>query len=114
MGKKKVVEEGKGTEKLHAELEETKKELYKMVVCFKTLFQKVPDPLFILSPDGIFIDENKLAEELTGYKRKEIVGKKVLEIFPNVKIDGESNEIEIVCKNGNKVWVEVKTMSIDF
>ena len=113
MGEKKVVEGGKGTEKLHAELEETKKELYKMVVCFKTLFQKVPDPLFILSPDGIFIDENKLAEELTGYKRKEIVGKKVLEIFPNVKIDGESNEIEIVCKNGNKVWVEVKTMSMD-
>jgi len=45
---------------------------------FKSLFEFAPDTYFLMDVRGTFIDGNKAAEELTGYKREELIGKNLL------------------------------------
>lgn len=42
---------------------------------FRTLFDLAPDTYYILDFDGVFVMANKAAEEMSGYKREEVLGK---------------------------------------
>jgi PAS domain S-box-containing protein len=47
---------------------------------FKILFQSAPDAYYLSDLKGKFIDGNTMAEELTGYKREELIGKNFLKL----------------------------------
>lgn len=42
---------------------------------FQILFEDGPDALYLIDMKGRFVDGNKAAERLTGYKREELIGK---------------------------------------
>jgi PAS domain S-box-containing protein len=46
----------------------------------KVLFEFAPDAIYINDLKGNFIDGNKAAEKLTGYKREELIGKSFLKL----------------------------------
>ena len=46
---------------------------------FRQLFEYAPDAYYLNDLEGNFIDGNKAAEDLTGYKRKELIGKNFFE-----------------------------------
>jgi len=47
---------------------------------FKGLFEFAPDAYYLNDLEGYFIDGNKAAEELTGYRKEELIGKNFLEL----------------------------------
>lgn len=46
----------------------------------KIIFELAPDAIYLTDLKGIFIDGNKTAEDITGYKRKELIGKSFLKL----------------------------------
>ena len=46
----------------------------------KILFEFAPDAIYMNDPKGNFIDGNKAAEEMLGYKREELIGKNFLKL----------------------------------
>src|SRR5262245_11261815 len=46
------------------------------------LLESIPDAVVVTAPDGEIVFVNFAAERLTGYKRKELVGKKVEVLVP--------------------------------
>ncbi|MDD3581903.1 MAG: PAS domain S-box protein [Desulfobacca sp.] len=47
---------------------------------FKLLFEYAPDAYFLHDLAGTFIDGNRTAEALVGYKRKELIGKNIMDL----------------------------------
>ena len=60
-------------EQLNAELQTSEERL-------KILFEHAPDGYYLSDLKGTFTDGNKVAEEITGYKREELVGKSFLKL----------------------------------
>jgi PAS domain S-box-containing protein len=56
----------------------TEEELARSEDRLKILFEYAPDGYFTLDARGRMVDCNRAAEELTGYRRKELVGKSIL------------------------------------
>ncbi len=91
----------------------------------KILFQSAPDAYYLSDLKGKFIDGNKMAEKLTGYKRKELIGKSFLKLrmlppsqipkaakllVKNAKgISTGPDEFRIHRKDGTKVMVGIST-----
>jgi len=46
----------------------------------RILFEHAPDPYYLSDLKGIFIDGNKMMEQVTGYKKKELIGKNFLKL----------------------------------
>ena len=46
----------------------------------KIIFEDAPDAYFLSDLKGVFVDGNKAAEKLIGYKKKEIIGKSMLKL----------------------------------
>jgi len=92
---------------------------------FKILFQSAPDAYYLSDLKGKFIDGNKMAEKLTGYKREELIGKSFLKLrllppsqipkaakllVKNAKgISTGPDEFRIHRKDGTKVMVGIST-----
>jgi PAS domain S-box-containing protein len=92
---------------------------------FKMIFQSAPDAYYLNDLKGKFIDGNKMAEELTGYKREELVGKNFLKLkllppsqipkaakalLKNAKgLSTGPDEFTIQRKDGTKVMVGIST-----
>ena len=47
---------------------------------FKTLFEYAPGGYYLSDLKGNFVDGNKAAEELVGYKKEELIGKNFLKL----------------------------------
>jgi PAS domain S-box-containing protein len=47
---------------------------------FRVIFEEAPDGYFISDLKGVFIDGNKAAQKLIGYKKEEIIGKSMLKL----------------------------------
>jgi len=47
---------------------------------FETLFKYAPDAYYLIDLKGNFIDGNRIAEEVVGYKREELIGKNFLKL----------------------------------
>jgi len=47
---------------------------------FRILYEHAPDPFYINTLDGTFVDGNRAAEKMLGYKREDLIGKNLLDI----------------------------------
>ncbi|MGD9131491.1 MAG: PAS domain S-box protein [Candidatus Bathyarchaeota archaeon] len=96
---------------------------------FKYFLENAPEAIWVQDLVGTFLDGNKLAEELTGYKKEELIGKSMLEmnLVPSEYIPiameafkankpGEisgPNELELIRKDGSLVSVEASTIPVE-
>jgi PAS domain S-box-containing protein len=96
---------------------------------FRTLFEFAPDAYYINDLEGNFIDGNRTAEDLLGYKREELVGKNFFELYLlpveelqkatellDKNVEGkptDPDEFTIKRKDGRQVAVEIRTIPID-
>jgi len=92
---------------------------------FKILFECAPDPYYLCDFEGNFLDGNKAAEEATGYKREELIGKnqfeanllapedipKARELLARNRLGYPAGPEEFVLsrKDGKQVFLEVRT-----
>ncbi|MGC9044620.1 MAG: PAS domain S-box protein, partial [Myxococcota bacterium] len=90
---------------------------------FRKLFYEAPDGFYLMDEEGKFLDGNAAAEEITGYKREELIGKNFIEsgLIPEDKLasaldffkrsilNGESGpfEQEIIKKDGSRAVLEL-------
>ena len=70
----------KELEKEVIQLRWEKNELTSLTERLKILFQFAPDGYFLCDLRGRFLDGNKTAEVLSGYKREELIGKSFLKL----------------------------------
>jgi PAS domain S-box-containing protein len=94
----------------------------------RKLIEYAPDAIYINDLNGDFIDGNRQAEILTGYRREELIGKNMLEIglLPEKYLQkavealqknmrGEKTgpeEFELIKKDGTSVFVEISTFPV--
>jgi len=94
----------------------------------KILFESAPDAIYLNDLKGNIVDGNRAAEEMTGYKREELIGKNLAESglllpeqVPEVIARLEKNamsepmgpeEFTLKRKDGSYVTVEVRTFPV--
>lgn len=94
----------------------------------KILFEFAPDAYYLSDLSGIFIDGNKAAEKLMGFKKEEIIGKSFLKLkllsvkelfkaskllLKNVQGKGTGpDQFTLNCKNGSQIQVEISTYPV--
>ncbi len=92
---------------------------------FHTFFEYAPDAIYISDVNGIFIDGNRSAEQLTGYRRAELIGKNYFDLelltpeqFPQAlellerNINGSPtgpDEFRLQRRDGRLITVEICT-----
>jgi len=92
---------------------------------FKILFEHAPDAYYMSDLKGTFIDGNRAAETLIGYKKEELIGKSFLKmklLSPKqilkatkllekntLKYPTGPDDFQLNSKNGGKVDVEIRT-----
>ncbi len=97
---------------------------------FRTLFDLAPDAYYLCDLEGRLIDGNVAAEELLGYKKKELAGKSVLDLklvstdrmtSARTRLDpavvrGEGGPVEYVLtrEDGSRVPIEINSAVIDY
>ena len=64
----------------YEELQRTERELAASEERLKILFEYAPDAYYLCDENGIFLDGNRVAEELSGYSRQELIGKSFFEM----------------------------------
>ena len=57
-------------------------ELKRSEIKFRQFFENEPEYCYMISPDGIILDVNKIALKALGYRKEELVGSSVLKIYP--------------------------------
>ncbi|MFQ5952643.1 MAG: PAS domain-containing protein [Candidatus Omnitrophota bacterium] len=91
----------------------------------KLIFESAPDGYYLNDLRGVFLDGNRAAEEITGYKKEELIGKNFLRmgILPQEQLPkaaallaqsvlGRStgpSEFTLNRKDGNQIEVEIRT-----
>ena len=94
----------------------------------KQVFEITPDALYMIDMKGVFVDWNRAAEEITGYKKHELMGKSFLasRVFDPTHIPkaaellaknamGQAtgpDEFNFNRKDGTQVIVEIRTFPI--
>ena len=97
---------------------------------FKTLFESAPDAYYLHDLDGVFLSANAAAENLTGYRREELIGKSfpesgllsgeqipgALEILAKTRQGHAAGPAEFIFtrKDGQPVPVEIRTVLSKF
>jgi PAS domain S-box-containing protein len=92
---------------------------------FKTIFEHAPDSYYLSDLKGTFLDGNLAAEEITGYKRAELIGKSFLSLnlLPRAQIPRAASllarnalgyktgpdEFTLNRKDGSQIVVEIRT-----
>ena len=95
---------------------------------FRVLFEYAPDAYYLNDLTGTFVDSNKAAEEMTGYKKEEMIGKNFLRLnlLPPMQIPRAAallaknvlgrptgpDELTLNRKDGQQVTVEIRTFPI--
>lgn len=108
--------------------EQTQQALEESEQRFKMLFEFAPDGFYLSDLQGIFIEGNREAERITGYRKKELIGKSFLslKLLPLTQIPlavkllaknalGQPtgpDEFVLNRKNGTKIPVEISTFPI--
>ena len=116
---------------LQAEVSERKRverELRSSSDRLKVLFTHAPDGYYLSDLKGHFLDGNRAAEELIGYKREELIGKSFLKVklLPKSQLPRAAallvrnalgqptgpDEFSVVRKDGTRVPVEISTFPV--
>ncbi len=97
---------------------------------FKTIFENANDHIVYIDVDGTVIDINRAFEDILGYKREEVVGKKFYDfeaISPedwqtvmdatNVLLEGKSVEAQVfefeaIASDGRTIYIEVNPKAV--
>ncbi|MCH8873879.1 PAS domain S-box protein [candidate division KSB1 bacterium] len=95
---------------------------------FRLLFEYAPDAYYLNDLTGTFVDGNKAAQEMTGYKKEEMIGKNFLRLnlLPPMQIPRAAallaknvlgrptgpDELTLNRKDGTQVSVEIRTTPI--
>ena len=95
---------------------------------FRVLFEYAPDAYYLNDLTGTFVDGNKAAQEMTGYKKEEMIGKNFLRLnlLPPMQILKAAallrknvlgrptgpDELTLNRKDGTQVSVEIRTTPI--
>ena len=95
---------------------------------FRVFFEASPDACAFVTSDGTFIDINRAAEEMFGYRRDEVVGRSVPELglfhrdslaiaqdMANDCLKGEvcsPTELIVVNRSGRELVVEARTVAV--
>lgn len=95
---------------------------------FKILFESAPDAYYLSDLKGKFLDGNRMAERLTGYKKLELIGKNFLKLgllpayqiskaakllIKNAKgISTGPDEFRIRRQDGTEVFVDISTRPV--
>jgi len=94
---------------------------------YRTLFESSPFGITLLNSSGIVVDTNS-ATELIGYSREDMIGKQfkdllfvpkeflpgIVDHFKQLIKTGSSkpNEIQLIRKDGNRVWINVDSTEV--
>ena len=113
------------TKQKHAE-EKLKRSSYH----FKQLFNAMADPVVIIDSKGKFLAVSDKAEEVTGYKREELIGKNFLKTTMVTKkskvfliknlikrmsgVQLKPYEIEVITKDGEVIPSEINATKVDY
>ncbi len=111
-----------------SDIKKAEKELKESEERLKILFEYAPDAYYINDLKGKFIDGNKAAESLIGYKKEELIGKDFLKlkILPkdqiqkaadllskNIKgISTGPDELVLLNKEGVRIPLEIRTFPV--
>jgi len=95
----------------------------------KILFEYAPDPYYVVDLSGAIVDANQACEELTGYKRAEVLGRNIIDLGILAPSDGpkaitrlrqsitgqatQPAEYTIVRRDGRPVQVEIRAFPIE-
>lgn len=117
-------------EALKSESKKVEEKLKESRTHFKTLFNNLVDPVVIVDSKGNFLEVTDRVEELTGFKKQDLIGKNFLKINIVTKKSKEiliSNlmkrmagveikpyEIEVLTKDGKKLQYEVNATKINY
>jgi len=96
----------------------------------KIIFEYAPDAFFLNDPAGVFVDMNRAAEQVLGYRKEDLIGKNFLAIgvitpeeIPRAinlfshHIEGQSQgpgELTLVRRDGSRVVVDMHTYPVRF
>jgi PAS domain S-box-containing protein len=96
---------------------------------FRHLLFNAPEAIWVQDIGGTFIDGNKMAEELTGYSREELLGKNMLELglippeyipkvmdaFQDISIGNRSGPVEMILQrnDGSNIFVEASIIPVE-
>jgi PAS domain S-box-containing protein len=106
----------------------TEKALRESEERYQTIFESAPDAMYITDFKGIFLDGNKIAEELVGYKKEEIIGKSFLKagLLPKSQMPKAAkllasnvvgkptgpDEFTLIQKDGSQIQIEIATFPV--
>jgi PAS domain S-box-containing protein len=115
---------------LYASETEVAEQLHNTEERFKTLFENIPIGIYFSDLHGRFLYINKKAEEISGYKKEELVGKNYLNVnFLGIKDLGKAfkilslylvgtatgpDEFIIIRKDGTSRVVDISTQIVKF
>ncbi len=115
-------------EKGLGEWKKAEKELRSSEERFRVLFEYAPDGIYLMDLRGNFIDGNKAAEELVGYRRGELIGKNMAKVgvlpksqIPKALANLTKNAMgrptgpdhfTLIRKDGIRVEVEIRTYPV--
>jgi len=115
-------------EKTEAERKQAEEALQESEENLRTYLESAPDGVYLNDLKGEFLYGNKKAEEITGYKREELIGKSFLKLkllsARDLAKAGKllalnamgrptgPDELELISKDGSRIWVEINTTPI--
>ncbi len=107
-----------------ASVESLREELERL----RVLFELAPDAYYLSDLKGVFLDGNKAAQELSGYHRDELIGRKFLSVgllpvsqsaraarllaLSALGKPTGPDELTLIRKDGTKVDIEVRTIPV--
>jgi PAS domain S-box-containing protein len=112
---------------LEEKIKEAYKELYQSEAKHRELFENAQDAIYVLDTEGYFLKMNQIGLRILGCPKEEVIGSNIskwltqdsLKIVEDRRKKRRSGEIvnqtdilELVCKNDEHRWVEIKTRPI--
>ncbi len=131
--KGRILKEGDKTKALHViarditERIKLEKELKESEAKYRDLFENAKDAMYVVDAEGNFLKMNQVGLQALGYTKEEFIGSniskfvtqeslKIVKERQKKRLLGElvkqTDVMEMVCKNGEHRWVEIKTRDI--
>ena len=90
--------------------EKLERDLIKSEERLTSFIQSASDGIILFDSQLNHIEMNKIALEMTGYKRKDVIGKNVVDTVPNIKESGLYDEYKKVIKTGLPYHIDDLTL----